>query len=1215
MASIGFNLVQQIVKNTTLLCFVLLAFARSVNANPIPANDGTGTIVNVDGNQFNIGGGQFSGDQANLFHSFQSFGLTQEQIANFLSNPQIDNILVRVGGGQSSLVDGLLQISGGSSNLFLMNPSGITFGPNAVLNLPADFITTTANGIEFEEGWFSSSGENAYTSLLGSPQGFAFTGNQPGAILNLADLSAQSGQNLALIGGTVISSGTLSAPNGELVVTSVPGNQAVRIGQPGSFLQLEVRLSSEIESLPQDWTLSVLSLPELLTSAPAVADTALEVVSEQVQVANGEFQILPGDIYVQQANAGSLSLLSSSDLTSVGGDFQATQDLQLAANNVLKLRDNLENPFIAVAGNQLQLQGNQGIDILALTHPETAFASGGDLRLVSSQPVSADTHFSTGGNFSILNLNEAPSDFISLYDPIISADGDVVFGNYSGASLKIESQGSIQGGNITITSPDVGLTGADPDIELLTNSRTVILRAGLDALTNQNNVPTSTGESLFPTQFTPAGGPSALGDISVGNIQTGFGETGGNIIFSADGDITAGNLDTSTSTANATGGLVDINASGDITVGNVRSTARENRGGQVNIISTASDVSTGNVNAWSFNGPGGEINISAVTSSASVNTGNLRVESFGQEGTDGTVSVSGGSSVSTGTVNSNLVSTTSPTLIEPPPTSTFVSSPELDVEIDTAELDTQRSAEFEAYFGRAFTRKIIDSDTIRYALHDMEMQEKSIKAAVVYISSDDERVFIRVETAQGVPIEIESIADFDQSLPEERQFDPDDPNTDDSGFILEKSVLNNKSVRLNSIHSDNVHKDQFQLAQESNNESVTDPTPSSPEDEDEDEANQFSLEESDTVSRSGLVEEVESLWREIQRPGTDSHLQYSDRLYDLLIRPIEAEFREQGIEGINTLLFSMENGLRLIPLAALYDSETEQYLTEKYKISVIPNFESLDIRRTDLTEANVLAMGISEFQNSDIYPPLSAVPLELSLIESIWERDAGETESQFGDSMPRSVEVKRNQEVTLDNVRNARKDKPFQIVHLATHANFSAGSVSDSKIQLWDTTLPLNSLQIDTLNWRKPPIDLLILSACQTALGDSNAELGFAGLSLQAEVKSTLASLWYVSDLATLIYMMEFYRNLGSSKTKAEAVQKTQLAMLDRQRLRQNIRVLENTIDSLLSSQDITWKNTETAVQGMMKIRERLRRDRAEVVEQLRHPFYWSAFTLTGSPW
>ena len=91
--------------------------------------NGAGTVVNPQGNQINITGGTQAG--ANLFHSFRDFNVNSSQVANFLSNPQIQNILARVNGGNPSLINGLLQVTGGNSNLFLMNPAGIVFGQGA----------------------------------------------------------------------------------------------------------------------------------------------------------------------------------------------------------------------------------------------------------------------------------------------------------------------------------------------------------------------------------------------------------------------------------------------------------------------------------------------------------------------------------------------------------------------------------------------------------------------------------------------------------------------------------------------------------------------------------------------------------------------------------------------------------------------------------------------------------------------------------------------------------------------------------------------------------------------------------------------------------------------------------------------------------------------------------------------------------------------------
>jgi filamentous hemagglutinin family protein len=133
-----------------------------------PSADGSTTITPAPGKiaTYNILGGTLSGDRLNLFHSFQEFNLNSGQTANFQSNPTIQNILGRVTGGNPSLINGLIQVSGGKSNLFLMNPAGIIFGTNAQLNLPASFTATTATGIGFDSNnWFNAIGTNNYQNL------------------------------------------------------------------------------------------------------------------------------------------------------------------------------------------------------------------------------------------------------------------------------------------------------------------------------------------------------------------------------------------------------------------------------------------------------------------------------------------------------------------------------------------------------------------------------------------------------------------------------------------------------------------------------------------------------------------------------------------------------------------------------------------------------------------------------------------------------------------------------------------------------------------------------------------------------------------------------------------------------------------------------------------------------------------------------------------
>jgi filamentous hemagglutinin family protein len=215
-----------------------------VLAQIVPANDGTGTLVAPVGNQIDIYGGALSADGANLFHSFEQLNLAVDQTANFLSDPQVQNILGRIVGGDPALINGLLQITGSQANLYLINPAGILLGADARLNLPAAFTATTADGVGFADGWFQASGENTYSVLQGSPEGFAFLEGDAGAVVNLGDLAVAEGQSLTLLGKTVVNGGTLTAPGGQVTVAAVPGEASlVRISQAGSLLNLEVALT------------------------------------------------------------------------------------------------------------------------------------------------------------------------------------------------------------------------------------------------------------------------------------------------------------------------------------------------------------------------------------------------------------------------------------------------------------------------------------------------------------------------------------------------------------------------------------------------------------------------------------------------------------------------------------------------------------------------------------------------------------------------------------------------------------------------------------------------------------------------------------------------------------------------------------------------------------------------------------------------------------
>ncbi|MEQ8998747.1 MAG: filamentous hemagglutinin N-terminal domain-containing protein [Coleofasciculus sp. B1-GNL1-01] len=255
--------------------------SKPIQAQSITPAEGTNTIVTPNGESLDISGGMLSGDGSNLFHHFEQFGLNQGEIANFLSNPEIRNILAGVVGGEASLINGLIQVTGGNSNLFLMNPAGIVFGTQASLNVPAAFTATTASSIGFDGGQFNAVGDNNYQALMGDPTNFSFAMEQPGSIINAGDLAVGEGQGLTVVAGQVINTGTFSAPGGTISVASVPGTSQVVINQENMALGLKL----DVADLDDNGVgnISPASLGQLVTGGDIVPATEIQV-DEQGQV-------------------------------------------------------------------------------------------------------------------------------------------------------------------------------------------------------------------------------------------------------------------------------------------------------------------------------------------------------------------------------------------------------------------------------------------------------------------------------------------------------------------------------------------------------------------------------------------------------------------------------------------------------------------------------------------------------------------------------------------------------------------------------------------------------------------------------------------------------------------------------------------------------------------------------------------------------------------
>jgi CHAT domain-containing protein len=310
------------------------------------------------------------------------------------------------------------------------------------------------------------------------------------------------------------------------------------------------------------------------------------------------------------------------------------------------------------------------------------------------------------------------------------------------------------------------------------------------------------------------------------------------------------------------------------------------------------------------------------------------------------------------------------------------------------------------------------------------------------------------------------------------------------------------------------------------------------------------------------------------RPRQQEYQYYGKQLYDWLIAPVKEDLE---LQGINNLTFIMDAGLRSLPVAALYDGE--RFLVEDYSVGFMPTFSLTDTSYSDISQSQILAMGATEFEEQD---PLPAVGLELELIAQ---------------KFPNSPEPLLNSQFTLENFKKARQENTTGIIHLATHANFVEGNFDNSYIQFVDQKVTLSQIQ-EELNFTDEdnPVELIVLSACQTALGDRNAELGFAGFAVKAGVKSALASLWYVSDAGTLGLMTNFYNHLQTLPVKAQALQKAQISMLRGQTRIENNQVIVGNESFAVSQEfiDVYGDN---------------------IPFDLSSPYFWSAFTLIGNPW
>ena len=256
--------------------------------------------------------------------------------------------------------------------------------------------------------------------------------------------------------------------------------------------------------------------------------------------------------------------------------------------------------------------------------------------------------------------------------------------------------------------------------------------------------------------------------------------------------------------------------------------------------------------------------------------------------------------------------------------------------------------------------------------------------------------------------------------------------------------------------------------------------------------------------------------------------QLSQQLYSWLIEPVAVKLEKSQVK---TLVFVLDGALRNIPMGVLYNAQQQQYLLEKYAIAVAPGLQLLEPSSLSGDRLNALIAGLQAERQvgGRDFAQLDNVKLELEQIKS----EVAKSEELFDNFF------------TTDNLRDRLNLNDFSVIHLATHGQFSS-RLEETFILTWNQLLKIGDFNdlLQLNNPQRQKIELLVLSACETAAGDERAALGLAGIAVRAGARSTLATLWAVDDLSTARLMGEFYRQLANNQiNKAEALRRAQLKL------------------------------------------------------------------------
>lgn len=278
------------------------------------------------------------------------------------------------------------------------------------------------------------------------------------------------------------------------------------------------------------------------------------------------------------------------------------------------------------------------------------------------------------------------------------------------------------------------------------------------------------------------------------------------------------------------------------------------------------------------------------------------------------------------------------------------------------------------------------------------------------------------------------------------------------------------------------------------------------------------------ISGDALETEIREFRRLVTDRTSRAYLRPSRRLYEWLIRPIAPTLADEELQA---LVILPEGSLRTIPFAALQDERTGRFLIEQTPLAIVPSLLLIEPRRLDAPRARVLGGGVASAVQG--FSALDGVPDEMLAIGSHFEG-----------------RLLLDDEFRADRFEAELERAPFQIVHIASHGEFRRDA-SESFVLAWDRKISMDQLSRTIAQTRfrtDEPLELLVLSACESAAGDDRAALGLAGVALQSGARSAVATLWTVGDRASVALISRFYAELANGTSRATALQRAQVELL-----------------------------------------------------------------------